>query len=553
MSDFNGDAIQFDEAFYLKSYPYTRHIDLPPQVYYQKYGRRLGHLPNANAGPQNLLAASSLEAEQGELLSQNNPPYAQMIPQRDFDAVVEDMDLTWYASLFPKGSEPADPVMHYLCEGSKSGYEPAPWFSTPHYIASYPDVLTSGMNPFVHYVLVGKKENRKLPLKENGRKAHAVDAYRAHATASAAGPLFEDFDPHLGKNKSVKAKVMAYYLPQYHAFAENDAFWGKGFTEWRNVVRGMPRFEGHRQPRIPRDLGFYSLNEVDTLRRQFDMARSAGIHGFCFYHYWFDGRRVMESPMEKLLADPSLDIPFSIMWANENWSRTWDGNEAELLLKQTYQFEDEIAFVDDLARHFKDKRYIQIDGRPIFFIYRASSIPDTAGTISRWRDLLEKRHDLRPLFFMAQSFDDENPRKYGFDGAIEFPPHKILDTGSEITKDVRLLDPDFSGMIFDYEKIVAEAIVPRRVRYPLIRTILPSWDNDARRPGRSTIIANSTPKAFGLWARHALEQAQAQRVFGEAIICVNAWNEWAEGAYLEPDTHFGGAYLNELSRAIWAD
>jgi hypothetical protein len=554
MADSDGAQDDFDEIFYLDRYPHVKNVGLTPYLHFKKYGARLGYEPNKSG-----TLRQSTERTRQSL----NETYAKAdVPQKaqtpispaDFEAVARGIDIEWYTSLFPVGHAPADLVTHYLTIGWCSGFEPAPWFSSTHYLATFDDVAHSGMVPFVHYMTIGKYENRALPLAErslSNQKNYAVDAFRAHKIASDAGPLFEEFDPTIGFGRKPKAKVMAYYLPQFHAFEENDRFWGKGFTEWRNIMRAMPRFDGHLQPRIPRDLGFYNLDTNDTLRRQFELAQAAGIHGFCFYHYWFDGKRVMEAPMERLLADKSLEIPFSIMWANENWSRTWDGNESQLLLKQTYLATDDNGFVDDLARHFKDDRYFRLEGRPIFYIYRASEIPDTQNTIMRWRELLRKRHNLNPLFFMAKTFDDDDPLVFGFDGAIEFPPHKILTEAALCHDDVRMIDPDFSGKIFDYDKVVATATNQKAPTYPLIRTILPSWDNDARRPGRSTIIAKSSPHSFANWARWAMKQAQDNRVYGEATICVNAWNEWAEGAYLEPDTHYGAAYLNALAREIF--
>ncbi len=542
------DDDKFDEAFYLNEYPHVRIFGIEPRDHYRQYGMRLGYLPFKGAKLPKVSKVAPKQAEKS--LGTKSLP-KDKIAQSDFDTVVTEIDLAWYNSLFPKGKAPKDPVAHYLETGWQEGMEPTPWFSSRHYLATYEDVGPSGMNPFVHYLKIGKYEGRHLPLRASKKKSHAIHAYAAHAHASAPGSLFEEFDATIGAGKTPLVKALAYYLPQYHAFAENDKFWGKGFTEWRNVMRGMPRFEGHLQPRIPRDLGFYSLDHGNVLQRQFDMAKQAGIHGFCFYHYWFDGKRVMEKPVERLLADKSLDIPFSILWANENWSRTWDGAEATLLLKQSYNAKDDVAFVDDLARHFKDERYIKIDNRPVFYIYRAGHIPDTKGTIGRWRDLLAKRHKLDPLFFMVQSFDDVDPADHGFDGAIEFPPHKILKDTPVIQSDLRMIDPDFTGLIVGYDNIVRTAMKQRPPDFPLIRAVLPSWDNDARRPGRSTIIAGSTPKAFGAWTRWAISQAKANPVMGQSFIGVNAWNEWAEGTYLEPDTHYGAAYLNEFARAMF--
>lgn len=456
-------------------------------------------------------------------------------------------DADFYLSGFPEGARPADPASHYLAEGWRVGRDPAPWFSTWHYLAMHPDVARCGMNPFLHYCVAGRDEGRALP--RLGRMDEG-DVYGAHAYAVAPGPHFEEFDPAIGVGRRKRAKVLAYYLPQFHPVEVNDRQWGKGFTEWRQLPRGMPRFPGHIQPRIPRDLGCYSLAEGDAMRRQIEMARAAGLFGFCFYHYWFDGRRVLEAPMERLLADPTLDFPFCLMWANENWTRTWDGSEREVILAQSYRAEDEAPFIDDLARHMKDPRYIRVGGRPLFFVYRPGHIPNARASLARWRALFRDRHGLDPLIFQAQAFGDNDPRVFDLDGAIEFPPHKIGDRTPNIASSIGLMDKSFSGDIRDYGKVVQLACSEPQPHFPLIRTVFPSWDNDARRPGRGTIYANSTPQKFAEWLDWAIRCVEARPIEGEKFVCVNAWNEWAEGAYLEPDVHFGGAYLNEVSRVI---
>ncbi|WP_171237099.1 glycoside hydrolase family 99-like domain-containing protein [Ruegeria sp. HKCCA6837] len=373
--------------------------------------------------------------------------------------------------------------------------------------------------------------------------------FKEQAAAVQPGKDFEDLEPTIATGRKIKAKAIAYYLPQFHAIEENDRFWGSGFTEWRNLVRGMPRFEGHIQPRIPRDFGFYDLSSSAVMRSQVRLAQEAGLHGFCFYHYWFDGKRILEAPMECFLEDATLNFPFCLMWANENWTRTWDGHDKEVLLEQTYKEEDDEKFIDDLVRHFRDPRYIHLDGRPLFFIYRVEQIPHAFKRIARWREIFRSEHGINPLLYMAQSFGDLDPRRYGLDGAIEFPPHKLADI-PDISKTLNMLDDDFSGRILSYDGMVAEARSEPPSEFPLIRTITPNWDNESRRPGRSTIIHGSSPSKFENWARDTIEYARANKVHGEAIFCVNAWNEWCEGAYLEPDVHFGGAYLNALSRAL---
>lgn len=486
-----------------------------------------------------VLASHQLPAVAGQLDDAQRHPDAWRIDDA-FDA-------EYYLAGFAAGAAPEDPVSHYLAEGWRQGRDPAPWFSTWHYLAMHPDIAASGMNPFLHYCIAGQAEGRRLA----NRRQNAQDALqKAHEFAVKAGPHFEEFDPAIGVGRRPRAKVLAYFLPQFHAVPVNDENWGRGFTEWRNLPRALPRFEGHIQPRIPRDLGHYNLADSDVLRRQISMAKAAGLHGFCFYHYWFDGKRVLERPMEQLLADPTLDFPFCLMWANENWTRTWDGMDREVILKQSYRDEDTVPFVDDLARHMKDARYIRIGNRPLFFIYRPGQIPAAKETIARWRELFRQRHDLEPLIFHAQGFSDNDPRPFGLDGAIEFPPHKILPGAPDIAGKLALFSPDFAGDVRDYATLAAHAMSEPAPEFPLIRTVFPSWDNDARRPNRSTILAHSTPAKFAQWLDWAVAYSQANNTYGESFVCVNAWNEWAEGAYLEPDVHFGGAYLNALSRIV---
>lgn len=452
----------------------------------------------------------------------------------------------FYLAGFTPEDRPADPASHYLQEGWQQGRDPAPWFSTWHYLSMHRDVAAAGMNPFTHYCAAGHAEGRALP--KLGKQTGNV--YDAHTLAVAPGPDFEEFDPTIGVGRRKRAKVLAYYLPQFHAVDVNNKNWGDGFTEWRNLPRALPRFMGHIQPRIPRDLGCYDLSEGDAMRRQIEMAKAAGLFGFCFYHYWFDGKRVLETPMERLLADPSLDFPFCLMWANENWTRTWDGSAQQIILGQNYREEDDVPFIDDLARHMKDRRYIRIGSRPLFFIYRPGEIPEAREKIKAWRALMRTRHGLDPLILMAQGFGDLDPRKYDLDGAIEFPPHKICQDLPPLNGKIDLLDPDYAGHIISYDDMTERSTGETRTEFPLIRTVTPTWDNEARRPGRGMIIHGSTPDKFADWCESMLSYAQANPVHGEPIMCVNAWNEWAEGAVLEPDVHYGAAYLNALSRAV---
>ncbi|WP_404713058.1 glycoside hydrolase family 99-like domain-containing protein [Sphingomonas sp. MMS24-J13] len=325
---------------------------------------------------------------------------------------------------------------------------------------------------------------------------------------------------------------------------------GEGFTEWHNVVRGAPRFVGHYQPRIPSALGFYDLDNPGVMERQVAMAQQAGLAGFAFYYYHFGSRRLLEKPLERFLADPSLDTGFFLIWANETWSRRWDGSASEILLEQTYPPDMPEILAEDLVRHFRDPRYRRIDGRPLLAIYRTSMIPDAA----HWLDQLRAAFALlgeNPLIYMAQTFEDEDPRAFGCDGALEFPPHKISRT-------LRLNMPErgFGNnpllKVWDYDAIVDRALNLPEPPYPIIRSCFPSWDNDSRRQGAASVVHGSTPEKFRRWLQ-ALVEAAEDDAGRPPIVCINAWNEWGEGAYLEPDRRFGHAYLNVVQRVLHAE
>jgi len=435
------------------------------------------------------------------------------------------------------------------------------------YLAANPDVAGAGLHPLLHYIEHGSRERRALepaPRKVEPPRTPAdappAQALLPHLPTAAdevrrrvqPGPEFEEFDRQIAAKAPPRAKVLAFYLPQFHSIPENDEWWGKGFTEWSNVARGYPRFAGHYQPRVPRDLGFYDLAKPETLARQVDLARAAGIHGFSFYYYWFDGKRLLERPVERLLDDPSIDFPFCLTWANENWTRRWDGHDDEILIAQTYDPSHDAALVNDLQRHFADPRYIRLQGRPLLLLYRADRIPDAARRIEQWRELWRSRHNEEPLIFMAQAFGSADPHAFGLDGAFEFPPHKLVERLPTINSRLSVLDSAFSGHVVAYDDVVAEALAEPMPGYPLFRTAVPSWDNDARRQGAGLTLHGSTPATYERWLRALADAAAQQPVFGESLVLVNAWNEWAEAAYLEPDLHYGAAYLNATARAVCA-
>ena len=545
-----------------------------PLAHYSRYGWREGRWPNAYFDPAWYLSRNRDVRENGL------EPLLHYIEHGEAEGrqPVEWFDPEWYrkGNSVPAGQLSLAHFLAHRCDGLVG---PIPEFDPVFYLAHSPDVRAARMDPFEHYRLQGAIENRQPmagfdgvfyrerylrdlpdanPLLHYRQHRHEPGVFMARPAVESdipsevrrnarPGPLFEEAQP-LPPDASLRAKLLAFYLPQFHPVPENDAWWGRGFTEWTNVARGLPRFAGHYQPRIPRDLGHYRLQGTETLRQQAELARGAGVHGFVFYFYWFNGRRLLDAPLDALLGDPSVDLPFCLMWANENWTRRWDGSEDEVLISQDYRRADEPALVGELLRHFRDTRYIRLGGRPVLMVYRAGLIPATATAVNRWRALF-REHGEDPLFIMAQSFDDRDPRGFGMDAAVEFPPHKLTSGLEPLNPGLRMLDHAATARVLSYDAAAAATDLDP-TPYPLIRTAMPSWDNDARRQGAGMVLHGSTPAAYQAWLGRLITAAASQPIEGEAIVCVNAWNEWAEGAYLEPDVHFGAAYLNATGRAV---
>lgn len=342
-------------------------------------------------------------------------------------------------------------------------------------------------------------------------------------------------------------RVIAYYLPQFHPIPENDAWWGKGFTEWRNVARAFPQFPGHYQPRIPGELSYYDLRLVDVMRRQVALARNYGIDAFCFHFYWFGGKTLLELPVRNFLIHPDLDLGFSLCWANENWSRRWDGSEEELLITQKHSAEDDIAFIRYVAEYFRDPRYTRVNGKPVLTVYRPSDLPDPAATVARWRAEMV-RLGFDGIYLVAtNAFGFNDYRLYGFDALSEFPPHHVR--APNIQDQLQLSKYRTGWRVRSYADIVdAQQQVNKPLAAVVHPGVMPSWDNSARRPLNGEIIHGSTPALFGRWLEKAFDWA-SENPTGERLLFINAWNEWAEAAYLEPDSRYGYAYLRQCHAA----
>lgn len=352
-------------------------------------------------------------------------------------------------------------------------------------------------------------------------------------------------------NKSFDAaksliKLIAFYLPQYHPFPENDEWWGKGFTEWANVTRAVPQFPGHYQPHLPGELGFYDLRIEDVHFRQIELAKQFGLYGFAYYHYWFNGKRLMEMPVDRFLNNKKMDFPFLLIWANENWTRRWDGLDNDILIAQNHSPESDKAFIKDLEPYLRDERYIRLGDRPIIIVYRTDILPEPIATAERWREFCLKNHLGDPYLIAAQTFGLSDPRTVGFDAAMQFPPHNEWHSGDlMIQASTELANPDYSSYIFSYPKMVEhqENQIKATTPYPLYKTVFPSWDSEPRKPGRGTIYAYSSPSLYRRWLQTACDWTIKNHPQEERFVFINAWNEWAEGAHLEPDRRFGYGYL----------
>jgi lipopolysaccharide biosynthesis protein len=355
---------------------------------------------------------------------------------------------------------------------------------------------------------------------------------------------------------SKKIRSIAFHLPQYHPIPENDEWWSKGFTEWTKVSRAQPYFKGHAQPHLPADLGFYDLRLPEAREAQAALAREYGIHGFCYYHYWFNGREVLERPVNEILESGKPDFPFCLCWANENWTRRWDGNDAEVLLKQEYCAEDDIAHIRRLIPMFKDPRYIKIDGKPVFLVYRFSHLPDPGATIERWRS--EVKAAGFPGIYLAnvESFHED----YGLAGRMD------LDAGVEFAPDWKCLGPRIrpfgkltklikayrgwsNNVITSYPALIEKMMNKQKPDYLRYPCVTPMWDNSARRKTRATILVDSTPEIYGQWLKETIQEFKPPSS-EENLVFINAWNEWGEGNHLEPCQTWGRAYLEATREAL---
>lgn len=336
-----------------------------------------------------------------------------------------------------------------------------------------------------------------------------------------------------------KVKKIAIYLPQFHAIPENDAAWGKGFTEWTNVKKAQPLFYGHYQPHVPHEsIGYYDLSNPKVLIKQAKMAKDYGIYGFAYYHYWFNGKRLLNKPLDEMLSSGKPDMPFCYIWANENWTRRWDGANNDIIIKQEYSFEDDLKHIRFLCEKvFSDKRYIFIEGKPLFLVYRTELFPDIKRTSEIWRTEV-KNYGYKDLYLVRmENFErDIDPITVGFDAAMEFGP-----VWANIPTDVTRIG---NKELIDYLSTVINTI--KKVgAYKYFHCVFPGWDNTPRRKNLSgSIFINNDVEVFKYFLEKQIKSThEGFQKPDERLIFINAWNEWGEGCHIEPDEKNGFKYL----------
>ncbi len=367
-------------------------------------------------------------------------------------------------------------------------------------------------------------------------------------------------------------RLIAFYLPQFYPTPYNDEWWGKGFTEWTNVVQGRPHFKDHYQPHLPADLGFYDLRLPEAREAQADLAREYGIHGFCYHHYWFNGMRILERPLDEVLASGRPRLPFCVSWANESWTRTWKGYGDKVLMQQSYSPEDDLRHIQHLLPTLSDDRYIRVDGKPMLLVYRIELLPDPVATAETWRREAEK-WGLSGLFLVSIESNYvtgiTNPGAAGFDATVRFQPDYTVPAPARTQSPLRagavkaikahmpwlyremnrFKSQSIPDNIFDYAGLYRnwQNRPPRVERH--FECVTPMWDNSARRYRGATIVTGSTPELYEQWLREAVDRT-VPGSDGQKTVFINAWNEWAEGCHLEPCRKWGCQYL-EATRRVY--
>jgi hypothetical protein len=343
-------------------------------------------------------------------------------------------------------------------------------------------------------------------------------------------------------------KPVAIYLPQFHPIPENNSAWGEGFTEWTNVKKAKPLFINHYQPHEPHEtIGYYDLNDPEVLLHQADMAKEHGIYGFAFYHYWFNGKRLLEKPLDNMLKTGKPDFPFCYIWANENWTKRWDGLDSEIIIKQDYSHEDDLNHIRFLCQNvFCDKRYIKINDKPVFAVYRTELFPDIITTSKIWRDEA-KRYGFKDLYLIrVENFvADINPIEIGFDAAMEYAPD-----WRKLGISKKVISNSTDCIVIDYTSTVLRMLSKNDSKYVRYRCVFPGLDNTPRKKKGVVTFTDNSPEVFRQFVYRTAEYTKERFDKENQFLFINAWNEWGEGCHIEPDNKNGKSFLEGIKAAL---
>jgi len=421
---------------------------------------------------------------------------------------------------------------------------------------------SNGISPVAHItgeLVFDLKRKCKNPFADLFKHTPQRVVENADLTAKYINDLFDqrgrtaDFEPPAQETLKLESrdpKLLAYYLPQFYTFQENDEWWGRGFTEWSNVTRAVPHFCGHYQPQLPIDVGFYDLENPKVMKRQIELAKKYGIYGFCFYYYWFSGKKLLHKPIEMFLRDTSLDFPFCLFWANHTWTKTWANdlvNDRSVLVEQKYHDEDPRQFISDILPLLKDPRYIKINNAALLIIYSVKEIPKLQQVVRTWRETAKKEGNIELYLVEVKMFNsNENKLTDGFDEYMDFLPNGA--EAFDITNTVDFIHPSCKSKVFSYKQMTENY---KHFTSPqVLRCVVTAWDNTPRLFTNSRIYHGSTPLLYQQWLTNVIAASRKLRGEADNYIFINAWNEWAEGAHLEPDRRYGYAYLQATANAI---
>lgn len=351
-------------------------------------------------------------------------------------------------------------------------------------------------------------------------------------------------------NPPISPRVLSFYLPQFYPIPLNDEWHGKGFTEWTKVKASKPKFSGHDQPRVPhQDIGHYQLDNPEILRKQAKLMQRGGVYGQIFYHYWFAGTQILEKPAQILLDNPDIPMNFCFCWANESWSRKWDGGSGEVILDQDYSISDAERFIKYLIPFFQDSRYIKVEGRPVLFVYRTHDIPGLGIIVETWNAICAAAGVKPPYIIAIQTGDNLDAANSGFSAECERPIYHMQEL--ELLPRFRPIElQNIKGHVIEYQEVVnLYTNYTRRGYLPVIPGLVVSWDPSPRHGTNTLILKGRSPELYREWLIDALRYSSSRFSQQEAFVVVNAWNEWAEGAYLEPDLTHGYQFLDATNEA----